>query len=372
MAAPLTTLLTLGIWGIPMVDYSTDTGLGLGVMGGLDWGERPSAPELYRHSLELSLYGTTLGEQDHGVWFETIDVAERPVRLSGGVGYASSRLDLYCGRPGETDCQAADVDPRYAFRHTQGYADVLVQRRLGATPWSLMGGWSGSVLRAGVPSEPTPWPDSLYAERFPEGEEGVYSVALVGVVHDTRDDELEPSRGTWADASVRGGAKAWGGAWSFVGGNVTARQYVPLGTERLVSATRVGVDLVHGEQPTAALSETGGVQGYEALGGAELGRGLLYGRYRGQAKVLGQQELRATVVAVPTRWEVLSLGAVGFVDGGWVADSVSEPAHTATAWSTGGGLRIGWGRDFLLRTDVGVSPVEGWQPFVYVDFDHLF
>ena len=355
-------------WGLPLADYSSDTGLGFGAMGGLAWGTVGTRP---RSEVELFLYGSTGGEQYHSVWFATHGVAGRPLGLDVSAGYASSQYDNYCGHPGEDACTNTVEGTRYAFRHTEAYGSLSAQWHLGLSHWSVFGGWSGALHLPGIPREPTPWPDSLYAERFPDGEEGFASTLQVGVAHDTRDDEAEPSRGLWADLSLRGGSPAWGSSWAFVGGNATLRTYAPLGTDRLVAATRVGLDVVGGQQPTASLSSTGGLQGYQALGGGGMGRGIRYGRYRGQVKAVGQQELRASLFSISPLGHTVDFGAVTFVEGGWIAQGPTEMSDAAAAWSTGAGLRVGW-NDLLLRADVGLSPVEGWQPYVYVDFDHLF
>jgi hypothetical protein len=360
-------------WGLPVADYSSETGLGLGGMGGLGWtGDAVSAADL-----ELYLYASTGGEQDHSVWFSMEDLGGRPLSTSLWGGYASSRFDLYCGRPSEQTCMSGSLlearTDQFQFAHTEGYGGVLVLWGLdeGASPWSVVGGWSGALYRAGVPRQPQPSPGTLYAARFPQGEEGMFSVLQGGLQFDTRDDEAMPMRGAWVDATVRGGARYWGSDWGFVGGNLTARLYVPLASEHLVSATRTGVDLVSGAQPTATLPETGGVQSYSAPGGAELGRGISAGRFRGQAKGVGQQELRSTFLSFELFEETATVGAVAFVDGGWVAHSLEDLQDSAAVWSTGAGLRLGWD-DFILRADVGVSPAEQWYPFFYVDFDHVF
>ena len=60
-------------------------------------------------------------------------------------------------------------------------------------------------------------------------------------------------------------------------------------------------------------------------------------------------------------------GGAGFIDGGRVTDG----ADAVTAWGTGGGIRIDTA-GFVIRFDVAVSPVEGWQPYSYIDFAHAF
>jgi hypothetical protein len=355
-------------WGLPLADFTSDSGLGLGAMGGIGWYEPGPLGSV---ELDLYLYGSTGGEQYHALDLDLDGIGGGPMGLSLGGGYSASQLDNYCGSPGEDACAGPSLGHRTAFRHSEGFGYLSLRWRRPPSPFSVFGGWAGTQHWAGVPREPSPWPDSLYAERFPEGEEGFSSTLQAGLVLDTRDDEAEPSRGVWADASVRGGAPAWGSDWSFAGGNLTLRGYAPLGTERLTSATRLGLDLVAGEQPTSEQSSTGGVQGYGALGGAGFGRGIRYGRYRGQVKALGQQELRAQLLTLTPLEQRVSIGGVAFVEGGWIAARPDDLSDAAAAWSTGVGLRVGW-RDFMVRADLGLSPAEDWAPYLYVDFDHVF
>ncbi len=355
-------------WGLPMADYDSDTGLGLGAMGGLSFG---ATRGFGTAEIELDLYGSMGGEQFHGLWIELDELAHRPLRVSLGGGYASSRWDTYCGTPGEDACATTTDETYTAFGHSSAYADLSAEWRFGPTPWSLFGGWSGAVLMAGIPRAPEPLAGSLYAERFPEGEEGLESTVQAGLAYDTRDDDEEPSRGVWADLSLRAAAPAWGSAWSYLGGNATLRTYAPLGGERFVLASRLGTDIVFGDQPTAQTGSTGGLQGYGALGGGEIGRGIRHGRYRGQVKLVGQQELRARIGTISALSQTIEVGGVGFVDAGWVAHKPTALTDAAAAWSTGVGLRLNW-NDFLVRADLGLSPAEDWAPSFHVDFGHVF
>lgn len=370
----------VGWYGVPMFDYTSDTGLGLGVTGGVTWYRGDAAP--YKVALDLFAYGTTRRLQDHSAWLDIVDVGDRPLRLQLWLGYASTHIDNFCGTPGAADCAPTPpetigddgVSRYYQLRHTEGYGGLLALRGLdeGASPWSVIGGWSGAYYLPGVPSDLTPYPGSLYARDVsPEGERGMHSAPQVGVMFDTRDSELNPTRGIWADATLRAAVRATGSAWTHAGGALTARAYAPLGTDRLVSATRAAVDVTAGERATVELLQMGGAQRYVAFGGPEMGRGVRYGRYRGQVKALAQQELRGEA----WRFEIWDapgwIGGVAFADAGYVAAALDALDDAAAVYTAGGGLRIAWD-DFILRADLGVSPVEGWAPWFYLDFDHVF
>ena len=65
-------------------------------------------------------------------------------------------------------------------------------------------GWRVGWYIPGTLLEPGPWPGSLYARLYPNGEPGISSVPQVGITIDNRDQEPAPSSGYFAEASLRG------------------------------------------------------------------------------------------------------------------------------------------------------------------------
>ena len=354
-------------YALPTFDFTTDTGFGFGVAGGL-YAHRDGI-QPYKSAIELDLYATTKRIQSHQLWLEVLQLADRPLRLQVSAGFAASVSDNFCGIAGEPDCtggSAGDLDSSEGLvRYSAPTGMLSLLWEPPSWPLGLMGGWYGARYRPGVFQETTPYADSLYAALHPDGETGLYSTAMIGVRRDRRDDEIAPSRGLQADASVRGSHAAIGSRWSGAGLNATAIGYLPL-QESLVSATRLVVDRVWGEIPTLELSRFGGWSPGSGLGG-DMGRGIRADRYVGRRKAMGQQELRWMPMRPSVLGRPLGLGVVGFLDAGVVADG----ADSVAAWGTGGGIRIEIS-DFILRFDMGFSPVEYWQPYGYLDFGHAF
>ena len=117
-----------------------------------------------------------------------------------------------------------------------------------------------------------------------------------GAAVDTRDDEPNPTRGFFVDASVRSSQPAWGSAFSFVGGNVTARLYAPLVPSRtIVVAERVIVDGVVGDAPWRERVRFGGLVETSGIGGLDVGRGIRLARYPGRLRLSLQH---------PARWGI--------------------------------------------------------------------
>lgn len=354
-------------YALPTLDYSSDFGFGFGVAGGVNFEREGFAP--YRSSIQVDAYATTKRIQAHRLWFDVLRFADLPLRVQGSLGFDASISDNYCGIAGEPDCVLPDADPTYyQLRHSEPTGSLNGLWQPEGWPAALFVGWSGARYRPGVFTTTTPYPDSLYAESFPEGETGLSSTAQVGVMRDTRDAEYGPTSGIWAEASARGSHRLIGSRWDSIGSNATFRSYLSL-TGRLVWASRLVLDGVWGEQPTLERAAFGGWWGGWGLGG-DMGRGIRDSRYIGSFKALGQQELRWMPIVFEAWDSVVQLGGVAFADGGAVTAALSEAG--VAAWGTGGGIRFQMDDDFILRFDMGFSPVEGWSPYSYIDFGHAF
>ncbi|MFT5684326.1 MAG: hypothetical protein ACI8RZ_005267 [Myxococcota bacterium] len=354
----------LSWYALPTIDYSSDWGLGGGLSGGLYFERDDMAP--YKSAIELDLYATTKRVQEHSLWFEILQLADRPVRLQGQLGFQASTTDNYCGVAGVPDCAPVSEGNTNLLRYSAAFARLAALWQPTGWPVGLMGDLQGASYRPGVFDVAVPYPDSLYAASFPDGERGRYTTAMIGLLRDTRDDEINPARGLRADASVRGGGAATGSQWRNLGLNATSVGFLPL-TPKLTTATRIVLDAVWGEVPTMVLGAFGGWAGGSGLGG-DIGRGIRAGRYIGRRKALGQQELRWMPVSFSVRETPVTLGGVGFFDAGHITDEDAS----VSAWGTGAGIRIDIGGDFLLRYDMGLSPVEDWKPYSYIDFGHAF
>jgi hypothetical protein len=80
-----------------------------------------------------------------------------------------------------------------------------------------------------------PYPDSLCAAVFPDGERGFLSILQASVMVENRDNEPASSRSYWFKGSLRGAAPYWGSGWSYWGSgwsyfgiNTPLRGYLPL------------------------------------------------------------------------------------------------------------------------------------------------
>lgn len=381
-------------WGaLPALNYNSDEGFGFGVVANLYRYDGETSP--YRYNIGALFFMTTKGIHSHRLEIDALRVGGTPLRLTGRVQLEVTRAGNFCGFGHTVTCDvdvaesAADSngltgEPREAFirryyrvRYVRPYAFLNARYAIDPMPHrvELFGGWRVERHQPGDFSSNTPFPDSLYAERFPDGERGFLSILQAGVMADNRDNEAAPHRGYWVETSVRGAAEWLGSDWSLFGVNTTLRGYVPVtSNERLVSATRVVFDGFVGDAPTRELGNPGGSILYSLYGSLNAGRGIRARRYIGRVKTFAQQEARWTFLSTRIGGVPLQLTALGFVDVGVVADEWSDlsDALGEPIVGTGGGLRIALDTNFIVRADIGVSAKESWAPSIYIDLGNLY
>jgi outer membrane protein assembly factor BamA len=184
-------------------------------------------------------------------------------------------------------------------------------------------------------------------------------VFKAGFQWDSRDNDVAPNKGTYADATLKlspGGALIFPRRYGQV--NLTYRRYVPLVRKRITLAMRAVADVLFGDPPFYELSIFNDTY---ALGGLEGVRGVPGQRYYGKIKVFGNVEIRTHIAEFHALGKPLLFGIVGFFDGGRVwADTALSPALDGSAvglkYGVGGGLRLQSGSAFVLRADVAWSP----------------
>ncbi|MDC0708864.1 BamA/TamA family outer membrane protein [Stigmatella sp. ncwal1] len=152
-------------------------------------------------------------------------------------------------------------------------------------------------------------------------------------LYDSRDNTLNPLTGFLARLNLRSAHEEWGSDYAFDLLRLDARRYLPLPWgERHVLAIQGLVELRRGEPPFYDTSR---------LGGMEMSRGHLEGRFRERQHLAAQLEYRA-----PLFWR---FGGVAFASAATVARSL-EDFDTRDIKPAGGlGLR------FAPLTDVPVN-----------------
>lgn len=396
--------------GIPAVNYISDNGLGLGVIAAAYIHDGVTAP--YRTGITLQLFASTKLVQDHNVIIDSLRLFDLPLRLNARIGYLSSLTQNYCGVGGSLSCDPAvaeqaardagldegstafaDFARRYyqrRFMNPYGLVNLryaLIERSPGQpTRVEVTGGYRafyfipGDVF-ADEDGDGQPdlvdYPGSLYATGFPAGEAGLSSVVTAGLMLDSRDAEPSPTSGWWNEVSVRATTPGLS-TWTFGGFNLTLRGFTPLPVSlpfygdtgrRLVLANRLTFDGVVGDPPIQELARLGGSQDIYAFGGADIGRGIRVQRYLGKGRILSQSELRFRFAEVKLFEQDFAFTVAGFVDAGIITDELISPRNVGVSGGGGGALRIAWNENFVIRVDLGVSPLERWalQPYITIN-----
>jgi hypothetical protein len=381
-----------GFGGLPAINYNSDEGFGFGVVGSLYKYDGETGP--YKTAFNLVLFATTKAVQTHTLEVDWLEVRGAPVRLTVRGEFASTSTSNYCGTGPDVTCDPALAEAAADQAELTGEArEDFVRRYYRArflnpnlradVRWALdpmphrvelLLGYRANAMIPGDFQDKEPWPGSLYAQDFPGGEGGLVSVLQAGVVLDDRDNEPAPIRGYWIEGSLRAASFLLGSDYDYVGFNATLRGYVPLGTDRLVLADRLMLDGLVGDAHTLELTTPGGTQRIPFYGSLNAGRGIRQRRYVGKSKLLEQVELRWTFWSPVVAGVQLDLGMLGFADVGFVGEELPDFGRSLQKPlpGTGGGLRIALDKNFVVRADVGVSPIEDWAPSVYIDLRNLF
>lgn len=368
--ASTSTSTELGV--LPAVNYSSDTGLGFGVLAALARFDPERRPFDWR--VELLLYATLKeidGSYELPVHADYIKLdkpaflGERRLRFNGEIGFRKQSNARWFGLGSESSEAPPGADGRYNLydRIFPGLSAslryALVDRPVPIGKWRLevfgrlaftynvISSYSGSRLEADLATE---------ALALRGRDHHALLIGAAGLLFDTRDHEFIPSSGWFAELSFRG-SPGLDQELVFGGGYLSIARYLALGSPHFVLATRLAADLLFGKVPFYELAVMGGLLPYGAPGGGLGVRGVLAGRFAGHTKGLGSLELRAHGWRVGTVGAPIDLGVVGFVDAGRVWDERGDNADfPALEVGVGGGLRIQWGQTFLIRLDTAYAP----------------
>ena len=117
-----------------------------------------------------------------------------------------------------------------------------------------------------------------------------------GLKYDTRDIESTPTRGIYADVNMAFAPDMFSTGYGYLKLATRFRQYISLGTERLVFAYSLAYQgTLAGNQPFYTQSYMMYFKPSDGLGGATTLRGILYNRVTGNDYLWGNFELRARI-----------------------------------------------------------------------------
>ncbi len=400
-----------GVQGLPLVNFNSDEGFGYGArLMVVDSGDGTQRP--YRLAFIAQFFQTTRGVGMHRLIVDAPGFLSSPWRLTTDISLLNDRFSPYYGlgsaagyEPAFAACEdrgALESDPNacpgnpdfrglryYTFEQRSLPSVMLNVRRPLSGPWQVALGYRfrlTTVQTRYTAEELGQARDSRLVEdaraglltglRGDSGAPASFRTAEVtaGLLLDLRDNEPAPVRGMFHELALRGATGVTGSAFSYWGATANLRFYHPVVDDRLVAALRLFVDVMGGDVPFFLLSSFSGVEwreGWGGIGGVYTARGILKNRLQGQVKALANGELRWRFLTVAPWNQRLDFTLVSFLDAGQAWADLRFLDGGLPRYAGGGGLRIAWEDNFILRLDYGVSPSDGTSGF-YLDFNHLF
>ena len=406
--------------GLPLANYDSNFGLGLGVRAYYYYnGERSDplfayTPYFYRAFLQF--FATTGGLQFHWLDIDMPTIADSPLRFRSqlifqrnieqhyfGLGDRAMRPLGFTGSPQtyrkfsdyeaalERVNEAGQAHTEYNnYRFTQpmlllsledsilhGYVRPLFG--LGFT-YSRVSDYTGDAVDAvdanGHDTRATMAPTRLQedcAARVIHGCSGGWNNFFrLGLSFDTRDYEPDPNRGVFVDAALDLGSHVLGSSYQWARAMIAPRVYFdPLkkwldlvlaarGTFQVQSSTMpfFGMDYI----PYTEDPRTG-------LGGLRTLRGFKQDRFVGPVMTVLNTEVRWTFAHFEAEGQRFALILVPDMDIGRTFDRMSEVSFRDWRRSQGGALRISWNLATILTTEYAFSDEDS---AFYVNFNHMF
>ena len=359
--APQTARIPKGweISGVPALNFDADEGFGIGAA--LELYNYGSGVLPYRFTVQPTLLITSEGRRDLTVFFDAPALLGDGWRMTAFAGSERQLAQPYYGIGNATaydaTLESAPNSYFYRFGRARLRASTDFQRRIGRSSGRVLLGAgvgrstfditpydSGTTLLASQTGGQTPPADRTNFLR-------------AGLLWDTRDQEIGPHRGTWAEALVQRVDKGLGATENFTRWTTTVRQYVPV-SSRIVFAQRLIAQGIEGDAPFDELATIqSSFKQQEGLGGSGSIRGIPKDRYIGKALFVSNSELRWRAVDFSLFGRRSFVALSGFADAGRVwtdrfdASTMLSDLHVGY----GGGVRLGFGPSFIVATDVGHS-----------------
>ena len=173
---------------------------------------------------------------------------------------------------------------------------------------------------------------------------GFISSIRAGLMYDSRNVENNPTKGIWAEAHVIAAPKWLGSSVGHYKFCATMRQYVPLGTPKVVFAYRLAYQGFFGNAPWYAMpayTTMGPKPDYDGLGGYRTIRGIMLNRVQGLHTGFYNVEFRYRFVDFKLWKQNIAFAVSAFTDGTHVFkgyDMTMSDAKKAELSSTAEGL----------------------------------
>lgn len=360
--------------GVPALNYDADEGFGYGVIAEIyEYGQGGLRPYVY--TIQPTIFLTTGGRRDFTLFFDAPHLVPGwrvDAYLASEQQIASPYYGIGNDAVRDTALEAEPDVYYYRFGRTRRQLRVNVQRPL---PFLGLRGLLGAgVAHVGIDPVPRDSGTTLLAQEIGTGQVpgGWSNYIRAGLIRDTRDREVGPTRGSWSELLVQRVDTRLGSESGYTRMTLTDRRYLPLGA-RLVYANRLLLQEVAGDAPFYDLYivETSFKQ-QEGLGGSKTIRGIPKNRYVGDGMFLWNAELRWRAAQFRAVGKPFHVVLSGFADTGRVwADGIEVGSLLQDLHhGVGGGVRLGMGENFIVALDVGHSSETAAA--VYIGLGYLY
>ena len=288
---------------LPAIGYNSDLGFQYGALTDIFYfGDGSRFPEyIHKFNVEVSQY--TKGTGVYHMFYDSKHLL-KGIRTTLDVSYLTDKMMDFTGFNGFM----SQYDPEFALENPSYYK--IDRRLMRATAdfqgpigdnWSWAAGIGVYGYKTGeVRLEKYAEADNLYSHYVnagliaqDEAAGGTKFEVKAGIVHDTRDNEADPTKGIWREAIFFGSP----GAQSYLKLSLVHRGFLPLYKDKLTLAYRVAVQTnLAGEAPFYILQNLSTLYfrqiTSEGLGGVNTLRGVMRNRVVGNGVAWANLELR--------------------------------------------------------------------------------
>jgi hypothetical protein len=408
------------VTGLPLIAYSSDFGLGLGVRAYYYWDGNKDDPRFaktpYLYRVFLQGFATTRGLQFHWLDFDAPSVFDTPYRLRSqailqrninsnyfGLGNASLAPLAFPGSTKTygsyadytTDQQQIQPDGTTYTKYDQydllrPYWIASIERMFDDDRVRVLGGFGLSYARirdytghtvdavdatgadTSAPAAPTRLSIDCAANKIVGCAGGRDDFLRLGISYDTRDFEPDPNSGVYLDAALDLGTVALGSQYDYARFLVAARGYYspfPAAAD-LVLAGRATFEVQSSGTPFFSMNTFPYTEDPRSgLGGLRTLRGFRQDRFVGPVMTMLNGEVRWTWGHATVLHQKLAFIIVPFVDVGRPYDKLSDLTVRDWRLDYGGAFRVAWNLATIVTVDYGHSSEDTG---FYINFNHIF
>ncbi|MBS1647966.1 MAG: BamA/TamA family outer membrane protein [Bacteroidetes bacterium] len=383
-----------GMYATGVPDLSSDpiNGFGAGAEGSLFFNGKKSDPFFeytpYRAEINLAVFLTTKLQREIKLGFDIPYIFNTKWRLGGEVSYEVNPNLLYFGidenslkplsyYPNNNPANGLVTDATYSnydknlvggkkdyntYLKKEAVVNIKLERSFYEGRLRALLAYEAAWVDFSTPLNPDSslLHEDYVAKKIVGFGQNVVTFVQTGFIYDTRDLETNPSKGIFSELTNELSLTALGSQYNCNKTFFHFNAYVPVlpkYIKRLTFAGRIGIGYTDGNAPFYEYQDQWTSEGsIEGLGGGTTLRGYKQSRFLARVMEFTNFELRWRFAQCKILKQHLAFSAVPFFDVGGVWNSFSRLNHLENIrYSEGGGLRIAWNVNTILRFDYAFS-----------------